>query len=154
MKKSKIARTSVAVLTVICAILILISAGDAALDLSRYKWKNRLLFVFAPHSSHPSLIDLKYDMSVQKEKILDRDLIVFQIYETGSSFKGMNEIDHETADQLRREFRVSPGLLTVILVGKDGGVKLRQNQQVNLKQIFLLIDGMPMRREEMRRKNQ
>ena len=154
MKKLKIVQTSVPVFTVICAIFILISAGNAALDLSHYKWKNRLLFVFAPHSSHPSLIDLKNDLSVQKEEILDRDLIVFQIYETGSSFKDMNEIDHQMADKLRREFRVSPGLLTVILVGKDGGVKLRQNQQVNLKQIFSLIDDMPMRREEMRQKNQ
>ena len=153
MKKSKIVKTSVPVFTVICAILVIISAGDAALDLSQYKWKNRLLFVFAPNISHPSLIDLNYDMSVQKEEILDRDLVVFQIYETGSSFQDINEIDHAMADQLRREFRVSPGLLTVILVGKDGGVKLRQNEQVNFKQIFLLIDAMPMRREEMRRKN-
>jgi hypothetical protein len=153
MKISKIVQTSVAVFTVICTILVLISTGDAALDLSQFKWKNRLLFVFAPHSRYPSLIDLKTDMSVQKEEILDRDLIVFQIYETGSSFQDINEIDNETADKLRREFRVSPGLLTVILVGKDGGVKLRQNEQVNFKQIFLLIDAMPMRREEMRRKN-
>ena len=150
MKKLKKIQKSVPVFTVICATLILISAGDAALDLSQYKWKNRLLFVFAPHSSHPSLIDLKNDLSVKKEEILDRDLIVFQIYETGD----MNEIDHQTADKLRREFRVSPGLLTVILVGKDGGVKLRQNEQVNFKQIFSLIDGMPMRREEMRQKIQ
>ena len=81
-------------------------------------------------------------------------MIVFQIYETGSSFKGMSELDHEMADKLRRNFSVAPGQLTVILVGKDGGVKLRRNEQVNLNEIFLLIDGMPMRREEMRRKNQ
>ena len=135
-------------------ILILISTGNAELDLTQYKWKNRLLFVFAPHSSHPSLTDLRNDLSIQKEEILDRDLIVFQIYETGSSFRDMSEIDHEIADKLRRNFRIDPGLLTVILIGKDGGVKLRQNEQINLNKIFLLIDGMPMRREEMRRKNQ
>ncbi len=102
MKKSKIVKASVPVFTVICAIFALISAGNAGLDLSQYKWKNRLLFVFAPHSSHPSLIDLKNDMSVQKEEILDRDLVVFQIYETGSSFQDINEIDHGMADQFRR----------------------------------------------------
>jgi hypothetical protein len=154
MKKTKIVQTSVAVFIIICAILILISTGDAELDLTQYKWKNRLLFVFAPHSSHPSLINLENDISVQKEGILDRDLIVFQIYETGSYFQDMNVIDHEMADQLRRNFRVAPGLLIVILVGKDGGVKLRQNDQVSLNEIFLMIDSMPMRREEMRRKNQ
>jgi hypothetical protein len=42
-------------------------------------------------------------------------------------------IIHETAAELRREFSVSPGLLTVILVGKDGGVKFRRNEQVDLE---------------------
>lgn len=102
MKKTKIVQTSVAVFIIICAILILISTGDAELDLTQYKWKNRLLFVFAPHSSHPSLIDLENDISVQTEDILDRDLIVFQIYEAGSSFQDMNGIDHEMAGKLRR----------------------------------------------------
>ncbi len=154
MKKSVITQMSVPIFVIVFAILIFNSSGDAALDLSQYKWKNRLLFVFAPHSNHASLIDLRDAISVQKEEILDRDLIVFQIYETGSSFKDMSEIDHEMAEELRRNFRVAPGLLTVILVGKDGGVKLRQNEQVNIKQIFLLIDSMPMRREEIRQKNQ
>ena len=154
MKKSVIAQMSVPIFVIIIAILIFNSSGYAALELSQYKWKNRLLFVFAPHSNHPSLIDLRDDISVQRKEILDRDLIVFQIYETGPSFKDMSEIDHEMADELRRNFRVAPGLLTVILVGKDGGVKLRRNEQVNLNEIFILIDGMPMRREEMRRQNQ
>lgn len=154
MKKPKIVQTILPATTVIFFILILISTGDAALDLTQYKWKNRLLFVFAPHSSHPSLIGLKSDISVYKEEIVDRDLIVFQIYETGSSFQDMREIDRGMADKLRQYFKVAPGHLTVILVGKDGGVKLRRNEQINLNEIFVLIDGMPMRREEMRRKNQ
>ena len=154
MKKPKVVQKILPVITVIFLILILISTGDAELDLTQYRWKNRLLFVFAPHSSHPSLTDLRSGLTAQKEEIVDRDMIIFQIYETGSSFKDMLEIDHEEADKLRQNFRVSPGRLTVILVGKDGGVKLRRNEQANLNEIFLLIDGMPMRREEMRRKKQ
>ena len=153
MKKLVKIQMSVPVFIIIFAILIFNSNGLTALDLSQYEWKNRLLFIFAPHSSHPSLIDLRDDISVQKEEIMDRDLIVFQIYEACSSFKDMSEIDHETADKLRQTFRAVPGLLTVIVVGKDGGVKLRRNEQVNLDEIFLLIDGMPMRREEMLKKN-
>ena len=151
MKKSKIVQTSVAVFI---AILILISTGDTELNLTQYKWKNRLLFVFAPHSSHRFSIGLKNAISIQKEEILDRDLIIFQIFETGSSFQDLNEIHHGMAEKLRLKFRVAPGHFTVILVGKDGGVKLRRKEQVHLNEIFLLIDGMPMRREEMRRKYQ
>ena len=43
-------------------------------------------------------------------------------------------------------------VVIAILVGKDGGVKLRQNAQVKLNDIFALIDAMPMRQEEMRQK--
>ena len=39
----------------------------------------------------------------------------------------------------------------VLLVGKDGGVKLRRETAVAPSEITALIDTMPMRRAEMRR---
>ena len=41
----------------------------------------------------------------------------------------------------------------VILVGLDGGIKLRQDQPVTTDELFSLIDSMPMRQREMRRQN-
>ena len=38
----------------------------------------------------------------------------------------------------------------VLLVGKDGGVKLRRSGPVDCREISALIDAMPMRREEMK----
>jgi hypothetical protein len=40
----------------------------------------------------------------------------------------------------------------VILIGKDGGEKLSREEGTTLGEIFGLIDTMPMRRREMRRK--
>lgn len=37
----------------------------------------------------------------------------------------------------------------VLLVGKDGGVKRRANDPVNLNELFAQIDRLPMRRAEM-----
>ena len=39
-----------------------------------------------------------------------------------------------------------------ILVGKDGGEKLRADTIIDTKQLFATIDAMPMRREEMKHK--
>jgi hypothetical protein len=39
----------------------------------------------------------------------------------------------------------------VLLVGKDGGVKLRRDKPVAASEITALIDTMPMRQNEMRR---
>ncbi|MGJ3243832.1 MAG: DUF4174 domain-containing protein [Opitutales bacterium] len=48
-------------------------------------------------------------------------------------------------------FRIQPDRNAVLLVGKDGGVKERTGLDVDLKQIFTRIDGMPIRQAEMRR---
>jgi hypothetical protein len=140
---------------ILTAIFLTFAAWSAGtMNLSQYKWKNRLLLVFAPHNSHPTLSDLKNDISAQREEILERDLIVFEIYEIGPSYEDKTRIDPQKADAARRDFRVPSGSLTVILIGKDGGVKLRRDEPVDLRDIFLLIDAMPMRQEEMRRKSQ
>ena len=51
------------------------------------------------------------------------------------------------------EFEVPEDDFKFILVGKDGTVKLRSNQTVSGVDLFALIDSMPMRGEEMRRKS-
>jgi hypothetical protein len=58
-----------------------------------------------------------------------------------------------TARLLRERFRVPSGAFSIILVGKDGGVKLDRQDRTSLEEIFALIDSMPMRQQEMRRKN-
>ena len=42
----------------------------------------------------------------------------------------------------------------MILVGKDGGIKRRAELDTDLREIWLQIDAMPMRRDEMRAKKE
>lgn len=46
----------------------------------------------------------------------------------------------------------APNSLNVLLIGNDGGIKLR-SQAFDLKGIFRLIDAMPMRRQELSERN-
>jgi hypothetical protein len=66
-------------------------------------------------------------------------------------------VEHITPDAARRdrpELGLSPrAAFEVLLVGKDGGVKLRREAPVAVSEIAALIDAMPMRREEMRRES-
>lgn len=82
----------------------------------------------------------------------DRDLVVFEVLERESSRVGDTLLDKEAADAIRKRFAAAPNRFTVILVGKDGGIKLKRNEQTDLRQIFTLIDSMPMRQNEMRQK--
>jgi hypothetical protein len=54
------------------------------------------------------------------------------------------------ADELRDAYADSASGFQVVLVGKDGGVKLRSAEPIAADDFFALIDTMPMRRREMR----
>lgn len=132
----------------------IVSDGDAlSMDLNQYKWKNRLLLIFAPDDGHSLLRNLESDIAVQPGEVSERDLLVFRIIENGPSFMAATRLDPQTAANIRKKFKASHERFTCILVGKDGGIKLRRNDQVRLQDIFELIDAMPMRQQEMRQKN-
>ena len=40
-----------------------------------------------------------------------------------------------------------------MLIGLDGGIKLEQIQILSAEKLFAIIDGMPMRKREIRKNN-
>ena len=123
------------------------------MDLSQFQWKNRLLFLFAPNRSHPLFEVLQKSIATQQAEVADRDLVIFEILESGTSRMDTSDLDPQVAQSLRDRFDVSPGRFALILVGKDGSVKLNRQEQTRLEDIFALIDAMPMRQEEIRQKS-
>ena len=64
----------------------------------------------------------------------------------------VQEVTPDAARRERPELGVSEhATFEVLLVGKDGGVKLRRDEPVTVFEISTLIDTMPMRQKEMRR---
>ena len=49
----------------------------------------------------------------------------------------------------RRRFDIAPTGFSALLIGKDGGEKFRSSQPVTLQKLNEIIDGMPMRQQEM-----
>ena len=123
------------------------------LDLSQFKWKNRLLLLFAPGRNHPFFDNLHLTIMKRKGEVEDRDLVVFEIFESGPSNVNSKELDSQTVRSLRKKFNVQKGEFVVILIGKDGGIKLNRREQTAIEDIFGLIDSMPMRQQEMREKS-
>ncbi|NIS78966.1 MAG: DUF4174 domain-containing protein [Anaerolineales bacterium] len=132
-------------------IMVGLNSGQpqGALDLATYTWKNRLLLVFAT-GEEETYQNFMEKLQGQEDQITDRDLIILSIFESGESRLGDSPIDQHSAASLRNRFSIQPGQFIVVLVGKDGGEKLRRNSEVELKEIFSLIDSMPMRQREMR----
>jgi hypothetical protein len=155
------ARESGSMFTAVLAAILIASAlaggcgrGVMAMEseLDQYRWKNRLLFVFAATREDPSFVSLHDSVLARHADVADRDLVVFEVLDSGLSTVDREPLDPDTVERLRKKFGVSEGDFSVILVGKDGGVKLERHDRTSLEEIFALIDSMPMRQEEMRRK--
>lgn len=127
-------------------------ATPDAMDLSVYQWKNRLLFLFASSEEDPSFFSLKKEIDHQAMEVLDRDLLIVYVLEKGEGRLGKVPLNSGQALSLRKQLSVPPGRFMVILIGKDGGEKFRQDRKVELKDIFNIIDVMPMRLQEMKNK--
>jgi hypothetical protein len=145
-------------LTILVAIFVLSMANEAGanttMDLKQYQWTHRLILLFTPSLAEAEYLELKEDLSSQNDEIIDRDLLVFHILEGIETRLGSSLLPIGAGDSLRKKFGVKSGRFTVLLIGKDGEVKLRREDNVELAEIFSLIDTMPMRQQEMREKSQ
>ena len=156
------AKTPISILrTIVSAIVAAVSfpAGasesevGSTVDLRRYQWENRLLLVFAPTHGEPLFQALHESVAARGLDIEDRDLVFFEVVENGPSTQDGETLNPAASRLLRERFDVPEGAFSVILVGKDGGIKLERQDRTSLDEIFALIDSMPMRQQEMRREN-
>ena len=85
--------------------------------------------------------------------MLDRDLLLFLLLPE-HGFVGDQALPARTVAQLRAQLGVTPEDRLLILIGKDGGEKRRGELRTNLRDIFLQIDAMPMRRDEVSAKRE
>lgn len=120
-------------------------------DLASYRWKNRILLIFSPTDTDTGFEAFNQSLAGEISEVKLRDLILLRVFETPPSFIKDKPLSPEDAEKLRDRFQVRSGHLTVILIGKDGGVKMISEDQPALQEIFDLIDGMPMRQREMRK---
>jgi len=83
-------------------------------------------------------------------------LINQQIKLLDSANAGVKERDMEIVvvkadNKLYQQYRVPTNQFCLILIGKDAGEKFRSYSIVTPEQLFVLIDGMPIRKSEMKR---
>lgn len=132
--------------------------------LTPYRWKNRVLVVFSNDKESDSFKKQIQLFSESKDELKERDLIVFQVFKEGGIKKGITpnqkSISIFDIEQLEKRFDFSfesqsenknENRFAVFLVGKDGGTKLKiENQILTIEKLFGTIDAMPMRQSEMR----
>lgn len=134
-------------------ILVLVLTGvtaAAAGSLDDYRWKHRLLLVFGETHDGTGIVEFRETLDAARCELEARDLLVGWFFADEPARIGNDSLDDRRAQAIRRMAQPAAGGVTVVLVGKDGGVKSRYDRAPPLADVFALIDGMPMRRAEMR----
>lgn len=118
--------------------------------LAEHRWNHRVLIAFANDVADARAGSLETSLAEASCELGDRDIVVGWILSEGASRVGEVAVSDEIAASLRSGLGIEPGDFAVLLIGKDGGVKARYGDVPALSALFALIDGMPMRRSEMR----
>lgn len=122
-------------------ILLLLSAAVSAVQppFERWQWQYRIIVI---GESQPEILA---QLQANREAIKERDIIWFYYDEKTVVTNVPGSFEQKQADQVRRYATNMDDL--AILIGKDGGIKSRQ-QQWDLDILLAQIDRMPMRRAE------
>ena len=99
----------------------------------------RRILIFAPDSSNVAFKSQNSLFQKEDSACVERDIIVekYVLNKRGTPFF--------------EKYQVSTRDFTLILIGKDGFVKLRSKEVVTPKRIYALVDAMPMRKDEKRK---
>ena len=127
-------------------VLILQLTTMSSQELTEFKWKKRILLLMdTKNDLHTRNLQLsKFDGHYNG--IMERDLVLLV-------YNGKEVLDRDGMTTNINPYNVTYGEFQgIILIGKDGGVKLRKKYIVEAIEVFDLIDQMPMRRSEMKNK--
>lgn len=125
------------------------SGTAVAAELSDYRGERRPLLVFAATDSDPRLVETLSRIEASRCDFVARDMIVGQVVSAGNSTLDGQVIDADQSRRLFDQYAIGENAFSVLLIGKDGGEKLRINGIPDLRSIYAVIDGMPMRSREM-----
>ena len=123
------------------------------LNLKNFEWKNRVLIIGGDSSKFKSQLD---QINLESNEFTDRDLVIILIEEDNSrisydGLKTIKTIDYDSTLNLRNKYNFKE--FKLILIGKDGGEKYNSKKLVSINVIYELIDGMPMRKQEIKERN-
>ncbi len=130
---------------------LFMNQDSAAEPLDPYRWKSRLIMASVPTGEARE--QLTAALAANRAAIDERDLKVVDVSPEAARIPGTVRLDPQQTTALREKLKLSARETNAvfILIGKDGGEKARQRGPLKIASWFTLIDGMPMRRDEIRR---
>ena len=107
-------------------------------SLKDYRWTNRVIITFSNSEENPDRRFLIQQIKQYPCEYRKRDLVHIDLIQGSDEY---NRLSQKFSLPERNSFKL-------LLIGKDGEIKLSTNR-VELKDVFSLIDTMPMRKREI-----
>ena len=135
---------------ILLTLLTLISEVVNAQSFDNFRWKHRILVVCTESLTGKDYQEQIEALRSDPDGLLERRLLIFSL--TPESYaEGLHPTRWKAAKTRAAAIKKEQAF-EVILIGLDGGVKKRQEQPISLKELYGLIDAMPMRANELKNK--
>ncbi|WP_046757585.1 DUF4174 domain-containing protein [Kordia jejudonensis] len=126
-----------------------------AQDLENHRWEDRILIIKTTSIASKTYQAQRKQFEASQEALKERKFVVYTII--GEDFELINYQNRKLNTSGKITGKLAKILhnnedFEVILIGLDGGIKLRQTKILTKEELFRIIDSMPMRRSEMRKK--
>lgn len=103
----------------------------------------RVLLIYGRDDAQHYTIEQQEALHEERDGLVERDLDVIVLV--------ASEVPEPDRQFLMHDYKLNPSDEFVAwLIGKDGGVKETYKKPVATKDLFRLIDSMPMRKQEMK----
>ncbi len=120
-------------------------------NMENHLWKNRVLLIYASDENSQELENQFAILEKHSKELLERKIIIYSF--TKKSYRLNFDNNWKKSEELFSSFIPKKDVFTIRLIGLDGGIKLEQNRELSSEKLFTIIDGMPMRKIEIRNKN-
>jgi len=124
--------------------IVLAAALATPTSVADMRWHRRVLLVATPRADDPGMIGQRKALAGWDAEARARDLAIVTVI--GDKIDGATG----TAAALRRRYHLPPDRFAAILIGKDGGEKMRSATPIAADVLGATIDAMPMRRTGQR----
>ena len=133
-------------------LFVMYSGSSFAQDIDEFKWKNRLVILATQSVESNSYKAQIKSLKSDPEGLEIRKLQIITIVPGYQSF-GLTTNTRQAIDSSYEKFLLKNDPFMFYLVGLDGGVKFSSSDTISNKELFQIIDVMPMRRLEIDDKN-
>lgn len=117
--------------------------SGATFSLGEYEGEKRLLLIFAPSKKSPSYEEQTDLLEGEEDRFAERDLLLGRILDQGRSSLADRSLSPEEVAALRTRFGLEGSTFRIVLVGKDGTVKRRDDAPLKPEAIYRAMDDLP-----------